>query len=63
MRHTVSTHYGVAIGSRVVEVVGSITSDPAEVIHLYAGDKNRVRVRFEDGTEGDFTAEFCRPAK
>ena len=53
-------NYGIGVGDIVEQdPLGSGKPRRGEVIHVYITDRNRVRVRLEDGKETNFVAEWC----
>lgn len=60
------SHYGLKLGDRVAHTAFGATIT-GEVIELPPTDKNRARIRLDDGSETDVVAEWCNvvepPAK
>jgi hypothetical protein len=50
--------YGLEMGDRVIGKT-SISGIEGEVIHLYTGDKNRARIKTDEGEEEDVVCEWC----
>ncbi len=59
-------HYGIRIGDIVQSAFGEEPphfKGAAEVIEYGGFDNNRVKLRYEDGKEGDYVAEWLKIIK